>query len=309
MSVVLTPALPASVTTSTNAARVVNPLATSVAATFEDSYYRRVPYSAVTSVAKRARLVLSVHETGLNVWRVLDIPSSSMVVDGMDNSTDPESRVGWESVLEMEFSVHTNLIASALSNDGRWLVASDLYETKLFELVKTVSTLRIIMVEMVFRCLHLFCQLAGDVKARRVRVLTSVLESHLPAPASEGPRSTGGNTFIFTPDSTKMIMASATTSFIIIIDLSTEEPAILRRFDQHRRTSSISGGRIVRGMGRAQSQDAEENEGEEMMMTLDSDGPPPSIRRMAVSPDGQWLATSDDLCRTFVFNLDSIKVC
>jgi hypothetical protein len=80
-----------------------------------------------------------MHETGLNVWRVLEIPSTAMVIDGMDSSTDPESRDGWESVLEMELSVHTNLIASALSDDGRWHVASDLYEAKLFELSKTVS--------------------------------------------------------------------------------------------------------------------------------------------------------------------------
>ncbi len=32
-----------------------------------------------------------------------------------------------------------------------------------------------------------------------------------------------------------------------------------------------------------------------------------TVTRMAVSPDGQWLATSDDLRRTHVFNLDAIQ--
>jgi len=139
MSAVLTPCLPASMTTSTVAARVVNPLATSVAATFEDSHYRRIPYFSAVSIARGARLVLCMHETGLSVWHVLNIPSAVMVIDGRDDSTDPELRVGWESVLEMELNVQTNLIASALSDDGRWVVVSDLYETKLFELRKTVS--------------------------------------------------------------------------------------------------------------------------------------------------------------------------
>lgn len=139
MSVVLTPCLPASMTTSTVAARVINPLATSVATTFEDSYYRRIPYFSAVSIARGARLVLNMHEIGLHIWRVLNIPSTAMVIDGKDNCTDPELRVNWESMLEMELNVRTNLIASALSDDGRWLVVSDLYETKLFELYTTVS--------------------------------------------------------------------------------------------------------------------------------------------------------------------------
>ena len=139
MSVVLTPCLPASTTTSALAARVVNPLATSVATTFEDSHYRRIPYLSAVSIARGARLVSCMHETGLNIWRVLSIPSTAMIIDGKDNSTDPDFRVSWESVLEMQLNVQTNLVASALSDDGRWLVVSDLYETRLFELCQTVS--------------------------------------------------------------------------------------------------------------------------------------------------------------------------
>jgi U3 small nucleolar RNA-associated protein 4 len=35
----------------------------------------------------------------------------------------------------------------------------------------------------------------------------------------------------------------------------------------------------------------------------------PSVLRITVSPDGQWLATSDDQRHTHIFNLDSISVC
>jgi U3 small nucleolar RNA-associated protein 4 len=34
----------------------------------------------------------------------------------------------------------------------------------------------------------------------------------------------------------------------------------------------------------------------------------PSILRITISPDGQWLATSDDRRHTHIFNLDSISV-
>ncbi|KAF8139959.1 WD40 repeat-like protein [Boletus edulis] len=281
MSVVLTPCLPASVTTSTVGARIVNPLATSVATTFEDSYYRRIPYVSAVSIARGARLVSCMHETGLNIWRVLDIPSRAMIIDGRDNSTDPELRVSWESVLEMELNAQTNLIASALSDDGRWIVVSDLYETKLFELRKTPT---------------------GEMKPKRVRSLSAVLEAHLPTSSSKGFRSTGGSYFVFTPDSSKLVLASASTSTILIIDLSTEEPTVLRRFDQHGKLIPLSGGRLVRGSGRGRVQSADDEDSE-----LHLSDSPPSVRRMAVSPDGQWLATSDELCRTFVFNLDSVQ--
>jgi U3 small nucleolar RNA-associated protein 4 len=44
-------------------------------------------------------------------------------------------------VLDVELNVHTNLVASAMSDDGQWLVVSDLYETKLFSIEIDVSLL------------------------------------------------------------------------------------------------------------------------------------------------------------------------
>jgi hypothetical protein len=88
-----------------------------------------------------------MHETGVNIWRVLGIPDSDVIVDGVDPSTDPETRTSWEKVLEMDLNVRTNLIASALSDDGRWLVVSDLYEAKLFELSFNVSSAEINLVD------------------------------------------------------------------------------------------------------------------------------------------------------------------
>lgn len=277
MSIALTPALPASMTSSSIAPRVVNPLTTRVTTTFEDSYYRRIAYTAAMCVSRRARLVASIHETGVNIWRVLCIPDSDVIVNGVDSSTDPEARTSWEKVLEMDLNVRTNLIASALSDDGRWLVVSDLYEAKLFQLSFNP---------------------AGVLKSSRVRTFASILENRITAQSSQNPVSTGGSSFTFTPDSSKLIMASAITSLILVIDLSSEAPTILRTFNQHCNAGSITSGRVVRGINRGTSDEDEQSVG-----GIDS----VAIMKMAVSPDGQWLATSDDLCRIFVFNLDSIQ--
>lgn len=131
-----------------------------------------------------------------------------------------------------------------------------------------------------------------------MRTFTSILETRLPAQSSQSPVSTGGSSFIFTPDSSKLIMASTITSLILVIDLSPEVPTVLRTFTQHCNTGSISSGRVVRG-NKLTTDEAEQSVG-----SIDS----VTIMKMAVSPDGQWLATSDDLCRIFIFNLDSIQV-
>ncbi|KAH7911229.1 WD40 repeat-like protein [Hygrophoropsis aurantiaca] len=279
MSVVLTPALPASTTSSTVAPNIVNPLGPSGVCTFEDSYHKRITYKSATCVARRARLVASMHETGINIWRVLDILTADTIMDGMDIGSDPENRVGWENVLDMELSVRSNLVACALSDDGKWVVASDLYETKLFELITTPD---------------------GDIKPRRIRTLTSVLQSQLPSESSKESISTGGRAFAFTPDSSKLVMASAMSAYIFMIDLSADEPAVLRRFDHHRKKGLTAGGRVIRGA----SKDDAASDGEDGLDEIQLSA---SVTKVAVSPDGQWLATSDDACRTFVFNLDSIQ--
>jgi U3 small nucleolar RNA-associated protein 4 len=138
MSVNLTPAaLPSSTFT-----KVVNPLATSIHATFEDSYHRRLNYSTGPSstcalyVSRKARLISCMRDSGLTVWKILKKPSAdedeALQVEQEDTS--------WEKCLEMEFDLHTNLVASAISEDGKWIVVSDIYETKLFSLQTDVSS-------------------------------------------------------------------------------------------------------------------------------------------------------------------------
>ena len=127
--------------------KVVNPLDTSVEATFEDSYHRRVSYPIIgkVKVARGARLVSCVREAGLSVWRIAKkAESESEVLEekyGVDADVDEEPfSGGWERILEMDLNVHSNIIAHEISDDGRWLVVSDLFESKLFSLRTNVST-------------------------------------------------------------------------------------------------------------------------------------------------------------------------
>ena len=136
--------VPAALATST-IANLINPLVTSTEATFEDSYNRRLAYSSgpfhtsAIHLARQARLLLCMRDTSLTVWKVL--PRSTPQEGKYDYDMDPEKPDGgYERVLDMSLKVHTNLVASAISDDGRWIAVSDWYETKLFELREEVCT-------------------------------------------------------------------------------------------------------------------------------------------------------------------------
>ena len=72
------------------------------------------------------------------------MPKSRVEEADQELSADGQAG-GWEQVLDMVLNVRTNLIASAISDDGAWLVVSDFYETKLFSLEATVSVSRLLL--------------------------------------------------------------------------------------------------------------------------------------------------------------------
>ncbi|KAI5898640.1 WD40 repeat-like protein [Schizophyllum commune H4-8] len=278
MNVVLTPAATASATVT----KVVNPLATSVDVTFEEAYQRRLAYPATAAVrvAPQARLVACMRDAALTLWRILnkqDVPADELPVPP-DSDAD-----NWEKVLEMDFNVETNLLAHAVSSDGRWLAVSDLYETKLFRLQEGEK---------------------GAVTPRRVRDFATMLAGHLPP--SHG--STGAQALVFTPDSSKLVLSSALGSYVLVVDLGGQDgvPRVLRRFDHHvSRTYALRD--AVKRQGAEEDvdmADGDNDSGIELPST--SSTTVPSVHRLAVSPDGQWLATSDDHAQTHIFNLDSL---
>ena len=134
MSVAVSPAaLPRNSST-----RVINPLATSVVSTFEDAYHRRLPYTSgnhgtsAIHLAREAQLILSLRDTGVTIWRILGKSSN-------EQSSGDYEHGGWEKLLEMDLNVRTNLVAGAISQDGRWIAVADHFEVKLFSFHTSVS--------------------------------------------------------------------------------------------------------------------------------------------------------------------------
>jgi len=121
-------------------------------------------------------------------------------------------------------------------------------------------------------------------------------------------------------------MATAMSSYVLLVDLSGVRPRVLRKFDHHRARNLVGGDRIIKKSDRTVSMAQEErarrkkvfeteqnNEAKEDTVIGEGDGGDeigPSVAnvsRMAISTDGQWLATTDDLGRTYIFNLDSVQ--
>jgi U3 small nucleolar RNA-associated protein 4 len=120
--------------------KVVNPIATSTDATFSDSYHRRMSYTSGAAaqsgirIAKKVRLIMSMGDTDVSIWRIP--PKSSR---NPDEAEEEQASEGWERVLQMSFNLQTTLVSGAISDDGRWLAISDLYETKMFSLTLEVN--------------------------------------------------------------------------------------------------------------------------------------------------------------------------
>ncbi|KAI0757231.1 WD40 repeat-like protein [Daedaleopsis nitida] len=302
MSVVVTPA---ALPTATLAGKVMNPLSTSTQATFEDAYHRRLAYSSgiasasAVHLARKARLVMCTRDAGLTVWRVPKRRSRTEDADvDLDGISSQNS--GWERVLDMDLNVQTNIVAGAISDDGHWVAVADWYETKLFQLTEEKN---------------------GDLKPRRIRDFAATLQGSL------GSASTGASTLIFTPDSSKLALAASQSAAVLVIDLGTVDraPRVLRKFEQHRIKDGLVKGRVVKGRqtstslngdGDVEMASDKEDDGDAAQDDSDADSSSDVedlkvvntiVTRMAVSPDGQWLASTDDRRHTHVFNLDAVQ--
>lgn len=68
---------------------------------------------------------------GINLWAL-------RAVTGVQKA--PARGQEYQKLLEMELNTQTNLISSAISDDGKWLAASDSYEVRLWRLKANVSS-------------------------------------------------------------------------------------------------------------------------------------------------------------------------
>ncbi|KAL1924575.1 uncharacterized protein VTP21DRAFT_4229 [Calcarisporiella thermophila] len=225
------------------------------AAEFPNINQRRLPIfpqKPLLSMSRSERLVLCRFQNSLKLWRMgqsspPEDPYWQMKVGSQLRLLQPQ-----QALAELSLKNDCNLIASALSENGRWIAAATVEEVKLF---------------------HLQYNEHNQVSVQKVRSLPN-----LSGPDAE---TMGAHQLLFTPDSTKLIVASL-DSTVAILDLSQwpGEIKVLRRFGQHQGTG-----------------DGGESE----------QGKPSSVISLAVSADGQWMATGDLLNRVHVFNLDTLQ--
>jgi U3 small nucleolar RNA-associated protein 4 len=264
---------------------------------FEEAYSRKLPMfggeraQSRISMSRGGRLVVGRKDRSVGVWRV---------------EADED---GWTKVLEMDLKLRTNLLSSAVSQDGQWLAVSDLYETKLFRLRQVGSSLHPV----------------------RVRDFVSDLAS---APELEhlelAARGCGASALLFTPDSGRLVLALAGSATVVVVELPApgdDEVTVVRAFaPQH----ALVNGRSIAPAGKNRRRRRKGNKADSdiEMDSAGSDdedagasaspspappvpaptGPAPWVTALSASDDGQYLATSDLGGKVTLFNLDTLQL-
>ncbi|KAL7420926.1 U3 small nucleolar RNA-associated protein [Cryptotrichosporon argae] len=266
-----------------DADRLGNPLARPGPArqvVFEEAQTRRTASISPghLSFARSARLVVGRKDRTVGIWRVL------------------QDERGWEKVLDMDLKLRTNLVASTVSHDGRWLAVSDLYETKLFRLVHE----------------------AGTIRPRRVRsFLTTLHASPLLADLDLERKGTGASALLFTDDASRLVLALAESGCAVVLDLAREQMDVdgadhevgvdvVRVFSPaHKQVA----GRTVVGLRNGEANgETSGDEDDDADDDADAGRPRAWVTRMAASEDGQWLSTADQAGRVTIFNLDTLQL-
>lgn len=165
----------------------------------------------------------------------------------------------------------------------------------------------------------------SSITPHRIRDFSSsLLASASSTSLSLAANGTGASSLLFTPDSSKLILATIARGDVLVVDLAPIEegsdPTILRVFEQAvaERGSSdrvVTGSKRVNGAATTTVEDD----------SMDVDGEPSSyasssfssahganrkstVTVMAVSADGQYLAVADTLSRTRLYNLDTLQL-
>ncbi|KAH8835371.1 WD40-repeat-containing domain protein [Flagelloscypha sp. PMI_526] len=175
-----------------------------------------------------------------------------------------ENAVCMNTCLRCNFKLFQIFLAVQSRTDGKWLAISDIQETKLFSLTLTDDQLI----------------------SRKVKLFSSILEEALDG------HSSGSSQIVFSPDGSRLVLALARSPHIVILDISSPEPAILHVF-----THVLLDGRKF--TKRKIDRDADMDNG----FTVSG----LQVRSLAVSLDCQWLAASDHAGQTMIYNLDSFQ--
>ncbi|KAM0786467.1 hypothetical protein ACM66B_001929 [Microbotryomycetes sp. NB124-2] len=298
-----------------NPRRLQNPVSDATSTEFESTTHRKAAYvpqrNLPFAVARNGRLLMCRRERSIGIWQLGDPKAfrkqTRAAVQGEaqdeDDDDDVEDEAGWSKVLEMDFKLQTNLIASAISNDGNWLAVSDLYETKLFRLNHRHD----------------------ELVPKRQKSLSTRLSEALPKSLG-----TGASVLTFTADSRRLVAAMSLSSAVAVVSLPQSKEtdvSIVKVFDQH---ATSDGSREVAGKlahggvngtaktngvnGKARTSDATSNSESDSESDAEAASAPlrdehaATIVCAATSTDGRWLATADGLRKVCVFDLRLLRV-
>ncbi|KAI8852751.1 WD40-repeat-containing domain protein [Chytridium lagenaria] len=228
------------------------------------------PQRTVVAVAEKARLVMCRYSDRVKVWALGEPVPLGHSLEELKGG----ERLGMASrqkfIAEIRVKCATNLTAAAISNDGTLIALSDLYTTKLFQLTLPKRN-------------------GPWPGASKKSILDLAKVTHIrsfPSPTAIP----GSLSICFSPDSRKLVLGGS-DSVVRIVDISgvlndggEGSVEVLAAFKQH----AGEEGMVIDG-------EVGGSKGRELVSSL------------AVSKDGQWLATGDLGNRIHIFNLDALK--
>ncbi|KAG9303417.1 hypothetical protein G9A89_013743 [Geosiphon pyriformis] len=204
----------------------------------------RIFPKTLISVSKSQKLIMYQALKGIKLWRLgkgtLPIDSDLKKKDALVlKLLQPQ-----DSLLEILFNGPHHLTSSTLSEDSKWIAVADIEEIKLFRIEV----------------------LPGGVNVRKMRGFSQVF-------GNSKKISGGAHRLLFTPDSSKLIIATV-NSYIVIVELDNwhqDKFNVLCYFNNHAKAE------------------------------------PSTISTIDVSTDGEWLATGDVSNRIHLYNLKTLQ--
>ncbi|SJX60278.1 related to UTP4-U3 snoRNP protein [Sporisorium reilianum f. sp. reilianum] len=279
----------------------INPISSNPLTTFPDTTQRRVPFvptaarggllggGGVAALCASKGWIVLRREQSIGIWD-LGSQSELLSVAQASQAGEPlqQHSPSWAKLLEMEVKVDSNLVAVAISHDGRYLAFSDLYETRLFEL-KQRRRPDAEPVELEPKKIKSFGRVFGG--QQRIAPSASVLK--------------------FSPDSTRLVVCSLTGAYVHVLELPShangDSCKLLRSFGHHRKAAATGGqpgdqrqlaGRSTTN-GDTNGHTAPQTDRVERSTTT-------VIQHAEISHDGAWLSTLSSDLQHHVFSLDSL---
>ncbi|KAJ2081042.1 U3 small nucleolar RNA-associated protein, partial [Coemansia sp. S142-1] len=221
------------------------------------------PLNSVISVASEASLILQRQGNTLKLWALGKAePASRLLADQMESGQALQVYQRQKDLLRMELKTKTNLLCSTISPSGSLIAASDAEGPKLYSVTYADDS-------------------RSTVRVRRIG------EFPPPGFVPDFSESQGAVLMQFTPDETRLVIATV-EGFVSVVDITSwksKQFATIRRHCGHRTTESEvetdAGSSDVPthpGLARHQAAVAVETR---------------TITSMAVSKDGDYVATSD----------------